>query len=256
MPQSVNYDRVAPGYDRRYTENTYAGIEALLDEFTHPGLAVLEVGCGTGHWLAHLRSRGCIVVGLDRSFGMLSRAVDQVGGARLVLGRAEALPFLAETFDRVVVINALHHFDAPAGFASEAHRVLRPGGRICVVGLDPSQGPEEWFIYEYFRRTRELDKARYPSTVKIMSWFQVAGFRDCSFAIAQQIGMSVSARDCLDRGVLTKDSTSQLSLLEDEEYEEGIKRIRIAVQEAEARGEDLQLRANLCLYVTFGTAQK
>ena len=68
--------------------------------------------------------------------------------------------------------------------------------------------------------------------------------------------MSVSARDYLDRGVLTKDSTSQLSLLEDEEYEEGMKRIRIAMLGAEARGEDLQLRANLCLYVTFGTAQK
>lgn len=168
MPRSVNYDRVAAGYDRRYTENTYADIEALLNEFTSPGLTVLEVGCGTGHWLARLRSRGCTVVGLDRSSGMLSCAVDQVGDAKLVLGRAEALPFPARSFDRIVVINALHHFDAPARFVSEAYRVLRSGGRICVVGLDPSQGPEEWFIYEYFRRTRELDKARYPSTVKIM----------------------------------------------------------------------------------------
>jgi ubiquinone/menaquinone biosynthesis C-methylase UbiE len=255
MSQSVNYDRVSPGYDRRYAENRYAGVESLLDEFTDEGQAVLEVGCGTGHWIAQLRSRGCAVVGLDRSSGMLRRAVGQVEGAALLRGRAEALPFLSRSFERVLVVNALHHFDEPARFSTEAHRLLRPGGRIVVVGLDPSKGPNEWFIYDYFPRTLDLDKARYPSTAKIMSWLEAAGFGACSFAVAERIRTNVSARDYLDRGVLTKESTSQLTLLEDKEYEAGITRIRTAVQEAEARGEDLKLRADLCLYATFGTAK-
>lgn len=252
---AVNYDRVAAGYERRYAENRYAGTESVLDEFAHSAAAVLEVGCGTGHWVAWLRSRGSAVVGLDRSSGMLRQAVDHVGSGALVRGRAEALPFLSSSFERVVVVNALHHFDDAAAFCVEARRVLRPGGRIIVVGLDPSQGPGEWFIYEYFQRTLELDKARYPSAARIMKWLKAAGFWACSFTVAEQIEMSVSANDYLDRGVLTKESTSQLSLLEDAEYEAGMTRIRMAAQKAEARGEDLKLRADLCLYATFGTVQ-
>ena len=171
----------------------------------------------------------------------------------LVRGRAEALPFASDSFDRVVVINALHHFVDPARFAREARRVLRRAGRIVVVGLAPSEGTGEWFIYEYFQRTLELDKARYPSTATIRHWFEAVGFRDCSSAVAHPIKASVSARDYLDRGLLTKDSTSQLSLLRDEEYEQGMQRIRLAAQDAEARGEDLKLQADLCLYATFGT---
>jgi SAM-dependent methyltransferase len=253
MSQSVNYDRVAAGYERRYAENRYPGIESVLEQFVHSAAAVLEVGCGTGHWVAWLRSRGYAVVGLDRSLGMLRQGVAQVGGSALVRGRAEALPFLSGSFERVVVVNALHHFDDAAVFCAEACRVLRPGGRIVVVGLDPSQGPGEWFIYDYFQRTLELDKARFPSTASTMKWFDAAGFRACSFAVAEQIKMSVSASDYLDRGVLTKESTSQLSLLEGDEYEAGMTRIRAAVQEVGARGEDLKLRANFCLYATFGT---
>jgi len=92
--------------------------------------------------------------------------------------------------------------------------------------------------------------------MKIMSSLEAAGFEPCSFAVAERIRTNVSARDYLDRGVLTKESTSQLTLLEDKEYEAGITRIRTAVQEAEARGEDLKLRADLCLYATFGTVQR
>jgi ubiquinone/menaquinone biosynthesis C-methylase UbiE len=253
MPQSVDYDRVAPVYDRRYAENRFGGLESLVDGFADRGQAVLEVGCGTGHWIARLRSRGRAVVGLDRSLEMLRRAANQVEGAALVRGRGEALPFLSRSFDRVLVVNALHHFDDPARFAVEAHRLLRPEGRIVVVGLDPSQGTDHWYVYDYFPRALGLDKERYPSTAKIVSWFEAAGFRGCSFGVAEEIRESVSARDFLDRGSLAKESTSQLLLLEDEEYEAGIARIRAAAEEARTRGEDLKLRANLRLYATFGT---
>jgi ubiquinone/menaquinone biosynthesis C-methylase UbiE len=252
-PESVSYDPVAPGYDRRYHENSYTGIESLLDAFTEPRHAALEVGCGTGHWVARLAARGCRVAGLDPSAGMLGRAAGHVGSAMLVRGHAEALPFMSRAFDRVVVVNALHHFRDPARFAIEAHRVLCPGGRIVVVGLDPSQGPRDWFVYEYFERTRELDAARYPTTATITAWLEAAGFRRSSSGIGHRIDMTVSARDYLDRGALTKDSTSQLSLLSEAEYTAGIRRIRLAIEEAAGRGETLELRADLDLHATFAS---
>ena len=66
---SVDYDSVANTYDRRYDNNDYSGIEAALGAFmgpTHDG-RVLEVGCGTGHWLRLLGARGIRAAGLDVS---------------------------------------------------------------------------------------------------------------------------------------------------------------------------------------------
>jgi hypothetical protein len=54
-------------------------------------------------------------------------------------------------------------------------------------------------------------------------------------------------------GALTKESTSQLTLLDDAEFEAGVGRIRAAIARAAATGEELQLRAELTLYATFGT---
>ena len=64
MDRSVDYDHIARTYDRRYQEYQYPGVEQALLQFaaSRPGLQVLEVGCGTGHWLGLLsgRKRECL----------------------------------------------------------------------------------------------------------------------------------------------------------------------------------------------------
>jgi ubiquinone/menaquinone biosynthesis C-methylase UbiE len=251
MPTSVRYDEVAPTYDRRYTEYEYGGIEALLDDFLEQSHVALEVGCGTGHWVERMRARAARSFGLDPSEGMLSKAVDRVGARAVLRARAEALPFRDASFDRVIAINALHHFSDPGLFAREAARILREEGQVAIIGLDVC--PEtEWFIYDHFPRTRAMDQARYPTTEMLTQWLQEAGFTECETRLAHRITLNASARDYLSRNLIGKHVTSQLSLLSDDEYDEGMASIRNATFRAEERGEDLRLKADLRLSAVLG----
>jgi len=250
--RSVDYDEVAPTYDRRYAQNEYAGVERALLRFVgaDPALRVLEVGCGTGHWTALLAERGLHVTGLDASRGMLRRAAERGAGALLAVGRAEGLPWADARFDRVFCVNAFHHFGDKPGFLAEAHRVLRPGGGVFSVGIDPHAGLDRWCIYDYFDGTLDTDRRRYPPTARIRAWLAELGFEGSSTEVVQHVSLDLPAAEALDHWRLARSSTSQLSLLSDAAYAAGIERIRRDVAAAEARGDTLRLGADLRLYAT------
>ncbi len=126
----VNYDAVAPGYDRRYDGNGYEGVQACLRQFLGGApLLVAEVGCGTGHWLAEMSQSARKIVGLDLSTGMLGEARANAPTAMLVRGTAGQLPWSDGCLDRLVCINAIHHFPEPTRFIAECRRVLRPSNK-------------------------------------------------------------------------------------------------------------------------------
>ena len=143
MAFHVNYDSIAATYDRRYLENDYSGVERALTAFVGPNVTgrVLEVGCGTGHWLQLLGESGIRVAGVDASGNMLTYARARARGAALAHGRAEHLPWASQTFERVFCINAFHHFEDKVGFLTEARRVLVPGGQRD----DRRSGSSHWY---------------------------------------------------------------------------------------------------------------
>jgi SAM-dependent methyltransferase len=255
MARSVNYDHIATTYDRRYLDNDYSGVEAAVKAFAGEKCEdrILEVGCGTGRWLQFLDGCGTRAAGLDISAQMLAYAKTRAPKAGLAQGSAERLPCASGSFDRVFCINALHHFQDKVAFLTEAMRVLRPGGLMMTVGLDPHVGMDQWYIYEYFDGVLEIDRRRYPASGQIREWMRAAGFRDCVTREVQHLPARLEARAALGQGRLDKSATSQLSILTDGEYHHGIDRIRQALQAAELRGESLWLSADLRLYATFGT---
>ncbi|MGC9333028.1 MAG: class I SAM-dependent methyltransferase, partial [Anaerolineae bacterium] len=132
--KQVDYDRIAATYDRRFVAGDTRGVARALSALAQ-GLGpaqILEVGCGTGHWLAALQSITGRLYGLDLSAGMLGRAQQRPALKRLVRGQARRLPFSDAQFGLVYCVNALHHFQSPRGFVSEAQRLLAPGGALAV----------------------------------------------------------------------------------------------------------------------------
>ncbi len=59
-------------------------------------------------------------------------------------------PIPDASFHLVFCVNALHHFDQPRSFITEARRLLAPGGTLVIIGMDPHAGRDEWYVYQYF----------------------------------------------------------------------------------------------------------
>ncbi|MEJ2726643.1 MAG: class I SAM-dependent methyltransferase [Deltaproteobacteria bacterium] len=97
--------------------------------------SMLDCGGGTGRVSHRLRTLVGPVVIADLSFPMLRKAKSKTG-LRPVQALAEALPFPDGRFDRVLVVDALHHFYDPRQAVSEIARVLKQGGRMIIEEPD------------------------------------------------------------------------------------------------------------------------
>jgi len=135
------YRAAAPVYD--------AIIDPLLTDLRQVGLAlvhpragehVLDIGCGTGTFLAAFARLGCRVTGVDLSAAMAARAHQRLGpDADVHVTDATAMPFEAQCFDVVSTSMALHEMDPEVriGVLREAARVCRARGRLLLIDYHP-----------------------------------------------------------------------------------------------------------------------
>ena len=259
--KQVDYDRIAPGYNRRFVagseqRGTAAALLALAEARTRAGLGVveriLEVGCGTGYWLASLRTATDRLYGLDLSAGMLAQARSREERLTLARGRACRLPFADACTDLVYCVNAIHHFQRKRDFVFEARRLLRPGGTLAVAGMDPRAHRHRWYVYDYFAGTYETDLDRFPSWGTVMDWMVEAGFDSIEWRLVEKITDHKAGREVFSDPFLQQDACSQLTLLTDEAYAAGLRRIGMALSEAEAQGDSVTFATDLVLAMLVG----
>lgn len=118
---------------------------------------------------------------------MLGYATKRRLDARLVCGDAGQLPFANESFELLYCVNSFHHFRDKEDFIREARRLLRPGGAVAIIGMDPLGQRDEWYVYDYFERTREFDTRRFPPISAIDLWIRKSGFEEICSRIVERI---------------------------------------------------------------------
>ncbi len=102
------------------------------------GKDVLEIACGSAQGLGLVARRARRVVGGDCTFGLVRDAARHYGRRiDLLCLDAQALPFRDHAFDLALCYEALYYFRDVDRFAGEAARILRPGGELLVVSVNP-----------------------------------------------------------------------------------------------------------------------
>ena len=139
--EHAGWEEIPKRYHDAFASLTTQAIGPLLNAAdVRGGTRVLDVATGPGYVAAAAAQRGARAVGLDFSAAMVAEARRQYPALAFQQGDAEELPFPDGTFDSVVMNFGLLHLGRPEQALSEAHRVLRSGGKIgFTVWAQPQQ---------------------------------------------------------------------------------------------------------------------
>jgi demethylmenaquinone methyltransferase / 2-methoxy-6-polyprenyl-1,4-benzoquinol methylase len=141
------FDRTAGDYERMERlmalgSGSWYRRRALQRAGLQTGMSVVDVGVGTGlvaREAARIVGDSKLVLGVDPSSGMIANA-KVPAGVRLAAGAAETIPAADGSADFISMGYALRHVsDLPTAFR-EFHRVLKPGGRLCLLEITSPRG--------------------------------------------------------------------------------------------------------------------
>ncbi len=124
-----------PAHYQPYQMEMYRQAALQLGEDWLQGKRVLEISCGLGGGLDHLRQHfgPSGVIGLDRTYTAVDHARRRFG-LNVVNSDARRLPFADRSFDAIVNIEASHLYFGDE-FLGELARVLAPGGRVLLADM-------------------------------------------------------------------------------------------------------------------------
>jgi len=143
-----------------------------------PGDRVCELGSFTGAD-AHRFSRrfGCTIFGLDLSqrHVRLAQSFNKTKRTSFMVASAESLPFADESFDKIYGVSVLEHFASGENALQEAHRCLKPGGKLVFT-------TDSFALRELLDGTQEIHRKRYHvrryySQPELLGQIQSAGFK-------------------------------------------------------------------------------
>ncbi len=151
------FDRTAGQYAAYYHQHSQAGyalhsrVQRVLELFDQAGGRVLDVGCGPGVMAGLLAERGCDVVGVDLSVGMVTLAQRRYPGAHFGVSDIAQLPFPDHSFDAVIAMGVMEYAADERAALGELVRVVRAGGSLMVSFPNSYSPYARWRGQVYYR---------------------------------------------------------------------------------------------------------
>jgi ubiquinone/menaquinone biosynthesis C-methylase UbiE len=142
VPTRTGYDRWAEVYD--HEDNPLVLLEERrIGSLIGPvaGLAVADIGCGTGRHALRWAAAGARVTAVDFSEAMLLRARAKPGAEAITFVQhdlAERFPLPGGAFDRVCGCLVIDHIGDLDSFFRELRRLCRPGGWVILSVMHPA----------------------------------------------------------------------------------------------------------------------
>ena len=168
-----HFDIIAPFYDRVIHK---LDLKRLIKLLRLPASGrLLDAGGGTGRVSSRLRSMIDDVVVCDLSLPMLKQAIHK-GRLWTVQSHIEQLPFPDESFERILVVDALHHFFDQRQSIQELLRVLKTGGYLVIEEPNVDKRIIKWvsLIERLF-----LMRSHFFASNEIVAMINEQGFKAC-----------------------------------------------------------------------------
>ncbi|MDC7232192.1 MAG: class I SAM-dependent methyltransferase [Spirochaetales bacterium] len=223
----TDYSQIASRYDDNKVrqKGVDTEIRRLLDN-SPEGISVLDLACGTGKYLkiqsGHYRNETVQWTGSDRSEEMLDVARSKDIPARLICCSAEDPRMAGDAgFDYIRNEFAWHHFTGHTAVIRNIRRMLKPGGLFTMVNICPEYMNHYW-VYHYFPGTLEIDRQRFIDTTSLYESFRREGF-DLKVrvkTVVSELNYGRILEEAENRDI------SQLTLISDREYAQGLEKIR------------------------------
>jgi ubiquinone/menaquinone biosynthesis C-methylase UbiE len=192
-------------------------------------LAVLDLGAGTGRFSALLAGAfDARVVGVEPSGKMRDEAERGSAHPRVVYrdGSAASIPAADGEVDFAFLSMMIHHVPDLAACALELHRVVKPDGLVFIRNTFSGR-LDSVPLYRFFPSARAIDEGRLPRAEQVRDTFRAHGFALVALeAIEQQIDPSLRAH--YER--MKRRALSTFELITDAEFQEGLERMREAVE--------------------------
>ena len=196
------FDKWAPDYDKAFLAKHPQKLNDVVLDMLHGRefASLLDVGCGTGHFLNLLLNQphgsgptfpSLRLAGIDISPGMLKIARERLGNdVDLREGGVETLPWLDDSFDVVTSTDVFHHLSDPNPALAKIKRVIKPGGILIIADM---------WLPAPFRQlgnlilpfTREGDVRIY-SRRQMLSFMTINGYKDISWKRFELLGQTTT----------------------------------------------------------------
>lgn len=146
------YDSIAPGYNELHKEEQLNKLKIIKDNLEiNKSDKLLDVGCGTGFSLDYF---DCDFTGLEPNKKMAGN------NKKIIIGKADNLPFENNSFDIVISVTAIHNFDNIEKGLKEIKRVGKNKFAFSVLKKSKSFEKIKKLIYQLFNVKKEIEEQK------------------------------------------------------------------------------------------------